>query len=107
VELKPDGDRQIFLSGPLLLKAGVTLEIDADAALFASRGPRDYDLAPGSCGVVNQRGRGCKPFLAAIRQCGIFTHRNGRAHRGGRGTPCFGTGIGVKCYNFADDSALH
>jgi polygalacturonase len=65
VELKPDGERQVFLSGPLLLKAGVTLLIDANAALFASRDPRDYDLAPGSCGVVNQRGRGCKPFLLA------------------------------------------
>jgi polygalacturonase len=65
VELKPDGDRQIFLSGPILLKRGVTLLIDANAALFASRDPRDYDLTPGSCGVVNQRGRGCKPFLLA------------------------------------------
>jgi polygalacturonase len=35
VELKPDGERQIFLSGPLLLKAGVTLEIDADTARCA------------------------------------------------------------------------
>lgn len=51
VKLKPDGERQIFLSGPLLLKTGVTLEIDADAALFASRDPRDYDLTPGGCGV--------------------------------------------------------
>ena len=70
VELKPAGDRQIFLSGPLLLKAGVTLLIDANAALFASRDPRDYDLAPGSCGVVNERGRGCKPFLLAEKAPG-------------------------------------
>lgn len=65
VELKPDGARQVFLAGPLLLKPGVTLLIDANAALFASRDPRDYDLTPGSCGVVNERGRGCKPFLLA------------------------------------------
>ena len=65
VELKPDGDRRIFLSGPILLKPGVTLLIDANAALFASRDPRDYDLTPGSCGVVNERGRGCQPFLLA------------------------------------------
>ena len=70
VELKPDGYRQTFLSGPLVLKAGVTLLIDADAALFASRDPRDYDLTPGGCGVVNQRGRGCKPFLLAERAPG-------------------------------------
>lgn len=65
VELKPAGDRRIFLSGPILLKPGVTLLIDANAALFASRDPRDYDLTPGSCGVVNERGRGCQPFLLA------------------------------------------
>jgi polygalacturonase len=65
VELKPEGDRQIFLSGPLRLRPGVTLLIDGNAALFASRDPRDYDLTPGSCGVVNQRGRGCLPFLLA------------------------------------------
>src|ERR1019366_3527818 len=70
VELKPAGDRRIFLSGPILLKPGVTLQIDANAALFASRDPRDYDLTPGSCGVVNQRGRGCKPFLLAERAPG-------------------------------------
>ena len=68
VELKPSGNRQIFLSGPLHLKPGVTLLIDANAALFASRNPRDYDLTPGSCGVVNQRGRGCKPFLTGGRR---------------------------------------
>jgi polygalacturonase len=65
VELRADGSRQIFLSGPLSLKPGVTLLIDAGTALFASRDPRDYDLTPGSCGVVNERGRGCKPFLLA------------------------------------------
>jgi polygalacturonase len=65
VALKPDGVRQIFLSGPILLKPGVTLLIDANAALFASRDPRNYDLTPGSCGVVNERGRGCMPFLLA------------------------------------------
>ena len=58
----------IFLSGPLRLKAGVTLVIDAHTALFGSRDPRDYDIAPGSCGVLSEmgkRGPGCKPLLLA------------------------------------------
>jgi len=70
VELKPAGANNIFLAGPLLLKPGVTLLIDAGAALFGSRNPRDYDVAPGSCGVVGQRGRGCKPLLLADRAPG-------------------------------------
>ena len=65
VALRPDGERRIFLAGPLQLKAGVTLLVEAGAAIFASRNPRDYDLAPGSCGVVGERGagRGCKPLV--------------------------------------------
>ncbi|HYW48920.1 MAG TPA: pectinesterase family protein [Bryobacteraceae bacterium] len=66
VALRPAGPHQIFLAGPLQLKPGVTLLVDAGAAIFASRNPRDYDSAPGSCGVVNERrGPGCKPFLTA------------------------------------------
>ncbi len=70
VELKPGGGRNIFLAGPLTLKAGVTLLVDGGAALFASRNPRDYDMTPGSCGVVNQRGHGCKTFLTADHAAG-------------------------------------
>jgi polygalacturonase len=65
VELKSSGDKSVFLSGPLLLRPGVTLLIDSSTALFASRDPRDYDITPGSCGVVNEKGRGCKPFILA------------------------------------------
>jgi polygalacturonase len=65
VELKASGSKNVFLSGPLLLKPGVTLLVGSGTALFASRNPRDYDLAPGSCGVVNDKGHGCKPFILA------------------------------------------
>src|SRR5690348_568537 len=49
VELRADGDRKVFLSGPLTLRSGVTLLIDADTVLAASADPRLYDITPGSC----------------------------------------------------------
>jgi polygalacturonase len=52
-----------FLSGPLELRKGVTLLIDAKTTLFASRNARDYDTSPGSCGVVNQKGHGCRALI--------------------------------------------
>jgi polygalacturonase len=64
VELKAAAPTHAFLSGPLQLRPGVTLLIDAGTVLFASRNPRDYDVSPGSCGVVNQAGRGCKPLIS-------------------------------------------
>jgi polygalacturonase len=70
VALKADGARNVFLAGPLELKPGVTLLVDAGTALFGSRNPRDYDLTPGSCGVVNDRGHGCKPLIQADRAPG-------------------------------------
>jgi len=64
VELKASGANTIFLAGPIALKPGITLLVDAHSALFASRNPRDYDIEPGSCGVVaSRRGRGCKSLI--------------------------------------------
>ena len=40
VELKADGAHDAFLSGPLDLRAGVTLRVDAKTILFGSRDPR-------------------------------------------------------------------
>jgi polygalacturonase len=65
VRLRADGPKNVFLSGPLELKAGVTLVVDDGAALFASRNPRDYDAAPGACGIAPARGVGCKPLISA------------------------------------------
>ena len=64
VKLEPNSGDGIFLSGPIRLKAGVTLWIDAQTALFASRNPRDYDVTPGSCGIVGER-PGCRPLIIA------------------------------------------
>jgi polygalacturonase len=64
VELKSDGGKQTFLAGPLTLRSGVTLLIDAKTSLAASIDPRRYDITPGSCGVLGEHGRGCKPLLS-------------------------------------------
>src|SRR5215467_5091611 len=58
VELRADGERKIFLSGPLQLKRGITLVVAGGVTLFASRNPRDFEVSPGSCGIVNDSGRG-------------------------------------------------
>lgn len=89
VELRPDGGATAFLSGPLILRQGVTLLISKGATLFASRNPRDYDVAPGSCGVVDDSGHGCKPLIhvtqtgAAVMGPGTIDGRGGERLLGG------------------------
>lgn len=90
VELRRDGGTAAaFLSGPLTLRQGVTLLIGAGVTLFASRNPRDYDVAPGSCGIVDDRGRGCKSFIhvtqagAAVMGPGTIDGRGGERLIGG------------------------
>src|ERR1035438_719084 len=63
VVLRARGKKNVFLTGPITLRTGVTLVVDANTALVASRDPRIYDLTPGSCGVVSERGHGCKPMI--------------------------------------------
>ena len=63
VLLRARGKKNIFLTGPLALHAGITLVIDANTSLAASRDPRVYDLNPGSCGIVSERGHGCKSLI--------------------------------------------
>jgi polygalacturonase len=65
VKLVHRGEQNVFLIAPIRLKAGVTLVVDAGATVFGSRNPRDYDLDQGSCGVVNERGHGCRPLILA------------------------------------------
>ena len=64
VVLHADGTDNAFLSGPLQLREGVTLMVDKGVTLFASRDPALYETAPGSCGIVNQSGHGCKPLIS-------------------------------------------
>jgi polygalacturonase len=63
VELKPEGTHNAFLSSPLDLRAGVALVIDEKAILFASRDPKLFEIRPGSCGIVDQSGRGCRALI--------------------------------------------
>ena len=76
--------RSLFLIGPMRLRAGITLVVEAGTALWGSRDPRDYDVAPGSCGIVGAKGAGCKPLLlaedaphAAIMGSGVIDARGG------------------------------
>jgi polygalacturonase len=65
VVLRSDAHKNVFISGPLTLRTGVTLVIVANTSLVASRDPRVYDLTPGSCGIVAEKGHGCKPLITA------------------------------------------
>ena len=74
VELRAQGGNNAFLSGPLQLRNGVTLVVDGGATLFASRDAAVFERSPGSCGVVNQAGPGCRPLIAAdnVRDAGVM-----------------------------------
>jgi polygalacturonase len=74
VVLRAHGRRNVFLTGPLQLRSGVTLVVDRNTALVASRDPRLYDLTPGGCGIVAERGRGCKPLITGdgVENSGIM-----------------------------------
>ncbi len=64
VELKADASRNAFLSGPIDLRAGVTLEVDEGVTLFASRDPRVFDMAPGTRLASAARSRAVEPAPA-------------------------------------------
>jgi len=64
VVLKAKGAKYVFIAGPLTMRPGVTLVVDAHTVLAAARDPRLYDVEPGRCGIVAERGRGCKSFIS-------------------------------------------
>jgi polygalacturonase len=85
VALLASGLNDTFLAGPLEIKAGVTLLVEKGATLFGTRNPRAYDVRPGSCGKVNDDGRGCKPLIhldhaphAAVMGEGAIDGQGGR-----------------------------
>jgi polygalacturonase len=71
VVLKAAATRRAFLIGPITLKRGVTLIVDTNAIVFASRNPREYDIEqPGRCGTVDEKGHGCKALITSERAAG-------------------------------------
>ena len=63
VVLQAAGGHDAFLTGPLELRPGIAVVVAGKTILFGSRNPRDYDLTPGSCGIINEKGHGCKPMF--------------------------------------------
>jgi polygalacturonase len=63
VRLQARGALNAFLSGPLQLRTGVALLVDSHTILFGSREPRDYDVSPGSCGILDHQGHGCRALI--------------------------------------------
>ena len=74
VYLRAQGADDVFLSGPLELRSGVMLVVEAHTVLAGSRDPRVYDLTPGSCGIVSAKGHGCRPLIAGddVENSGIM-----------------------------------
>lgn len=64
VRLATANEKRNFRAGPLVLKSGVTLVVDAGATLYASTNPKAYDRGAGTCGTIDQSGRGCRPFIS-------------------------------------------
>ncbi|WP_187288806.1 glycoside hydrolase family 28 protein [Microbacterium sp. B19] len=62
-----------FLSAPLTIPQGVSLVLDSNVTLYASRKPGDYQIAGATtCGSVAESGRGCRPFLtSSARNVGV------------------------------------
>ncbi len=60
-----DSGKTVFLVGPVRMSAGVTLVVEPQVAVWGARDPRNYDVAPGSCGIVGERGAGCRPLFIA------------------------------------------
>ena len=73
--------RNVFLVGPLRLRTGVTLVVDVSAALWGSRDPRNYDVQPGSCGIVGTHGAGCLPLILAEDAPALRPYGRGRGRR--------------------------
>jgi polygalacturonase len=84
VELRAAAAHRVFIAAPLELRSGITLLVSESTVLAASRNARDYDITPGSCGTVDDRGGGCRPLIrvngardAGIMGDGIIDGRGG------------------------------
>ncbi|HXR70079.1 glycoside hydrolase family 28 protein [Actinocrinis sp.] len=66
VELKANGGKNAFLSGPLSIGSNEVLLVDAGVTLYASRKPSDYQISGGNkCGTITSSSSdGCKSFIS-------------------------------------------
>ncbi len=91
VELRPEGAANAFLSGPLELREGVALLLDKGVTLYASRNPKDYDTAPGTCGISGPESRPCKPLIGVhnVKNAAVMGEGaiDGRGDKGVLGKP--------------------
>ncbi|MRW91657.1 pectin lyase fold-containing protein [Duganella sp. FT80W] len=90
VRLSASNDKQRFAAGPLTLRSGVSLQVDANTTLQASGNPKLYDKGANTCGTIDQQGRGCKPFItidnaksSGIYGEGVIDGQGGRVIDGG------------------------
>ncbi|WP_201766276.1 hypothetical protein [Leifsonia xyli] len=59
VRLSPTPDAAAFLSGPLTVREGEVLLVDAGVVLYASRNPADYQVDDHpACGTISKKGVG-------------------------------------------------
>ncbi len=77
VLLKAGDAHNAFLTGPLDLRPGVTLVIGAKTILFGSRDPKVYEVRPGSCGIVDSSGRGCRAMINGVSVTGAAVMGDG------------------------------
>lgn len=73
VKLVTSSAGQDFLSGPLTIPQGVSLVLDSNVTLYASRNPADFQIAGSpDCGSVAGSGGGCRAFLSSTaRNVGV------------------------------------
>lgn len=77
VRLSTRNGKAAFLSGALQLRSGVSLLLDAGVTLYASTHPLDYDRGAGTCGINDDKGKGCKPFITVERAKGSGIYGEG------------------------------
>lgn len=91
VKLVAGPEGAAFLSGPLVLKSGVSLWIDRGVTLYASRNPRDYDNGRGTCGSATvEPQRSCRALITATDTVGSGLYGGGVIE--GRGGSLFTDG---------------
>jgi polygalacturonase len=74
LHLAAQGADAVFVSGPLVLRNGVTLYVDAGVTLKASTNPMLFDRGANTCGTNNASGGGCRPLItiAGVSGAGIM-----------------------------------